>query len=152
MPHTVLRAKLIADSDIGAIIGQRVRHMQLRQAGKDKTDDWGTIADDTTKAGITYQTISDTVVGGSTGGTETRRARIQLNLWAAKVDTVVTLYNHVTNKAKYNTWPDLTTDPQISSVHVENGSDLPEINIPGRDKAMAKGKRVDFILWYNAAP
>jgi len=135
-----------ADAEILAVVGQRVRRSVLKQS------DWTDIADDTTLAGITYQLISDTTTNGSTGGNRTRRARLQLNLWSAKVDTLDTLYGYVTDKDKYNTWIGAGGDPEVSSVLTENGGDLPEINIPGRDKAMAVGRRIDFVLWYNAKP
>lgn len=140
----VLETKLRTDTDLAALLGansrdstnKSVRPRLLRQGDG--------------LPGITYDMISHTRVNGAGAGTDTHRARYQLNCWAATNSAAKELYD--TTHEALKDWSNGSSDPAVSSCLVEDGRQIPDQQVPGRDKPFAFGFSFDVILWFNPNP
>lgn len=130
--ESVIRAHLIGDAAIAALISTRVYPVKLPQGCQ--------------LPAIRYKIISNVPLQGIATDHAMPKARMQIDCWADEYDDVLALRAAV--KAALNRWSDSGTDPPILDVQLEDEIDdlASELFVAGSEPYR---RILDFLIDYR---
>ena len=129
--ETLLHAQLAATSALTDAVSTRIYRYQRARGSA--------------LPAVTFQRFTTTPSNHATGTTVTTNARIQVDSWAADMDTARTVSDAVATAL--NGWSSTGTTPSITMVHLISDLDLSAPPEQGDDVLMYRITQ-DYDIWY----